>query len=1167
MKTINKLSKLFTLTISCLLVLGLVACTNLFGTKIEKAYVNISASTQNLRTVLPTAFTPETTGLTWTLSGTKDNTSVTFENTWSDTNNKTAYENMTSDTFLIPETGSWTFTLIAQIDGKDVLYSKISQEIKAGPNTLSFDMTEATSDNLADGEISFELSFPSNVISKAEAYLYKYNGTDFDETSSDSQTISVTESADKIKYEKNIAAGYYRLRIELYQNVNNNDTKINTYSTLVRVAPGLCSAGSYQIENLAQLYTVTYNLDGGKMPNNFTSETHNGYTSFTLPTPTREGYDFTGWYTPENERVGENGKYTLTSDITLFAKWEAKGSQDNPITNWDDLVAVMTEVGGDIYIFGDMTANKTLTVTKVSKLIANDAVTISRGDDFTSNFFNISSGVSLEIAGSENSTITLDGGNSDTISADSPLITVNGKLTLSNCTLQNNTNSALPNAFGGAVYVDGGTLNFSSGTIQNCIAGDAGAVYLTNGGSFEMSGGTIQNCEASLSGGAVWMDNGSSFIMDGGEISNCKTTGNEGGALYITGTGCSALMKGTAKITGCQSTNKAAGGVNLGGGTFTMTDDSCISDCTANTDGNGIYINGGTFNISGDAYVNSSNDVYFSDNTSNIINISGILTKDEVAKISLCEYTVGKQILSAGDGVALAEQVGKFTLSEDEYTIAQDGKLAKKETIINLTQEVLENYSSNNDRYSLPAGEYCVTENLSLKYPIQISAAGSEVKLYSNEDCTISCSSNFSTSLASTIIQLPMSSGKLSLGGGAGTLTIDGKNQYLSYLVISQSDLELTNNCSITNGSVSYGAVYFTSGTFNMYGGTIENNTTTGSCSGIYTMGGTTNIVGGTIQNNYSNSTNNGASIYHNGGTLTILGTTISSGTHYTKNIVNGVEEEVSSGGTSGDGTIRSVSDLITYYDSTNDCYALTTGEYIFGNSFELDYPLYIFSGEEVTIKSNTDVIITSSFNNDNLIYVDLQDEDTYGTLTIGGGDGMLTLKHINNAYSTISSYGKLTLENNCEITDSQYCAIQVYNGMFYMYGGKIHDNKYTGTNTQSSAITLLFTSNSINDCCAEFYGGEIYNNETSTSGGGVAYIGEAWPYMVFSDVKIYNNKATTSGGGIYSSYEFTVITGAQIYDNYVNSTNYGASIYVEDNGNFYFGSDMPETPYNQNIK
>ena len=305
-----------------------------------------------------------------------------------------------------------------------------------------------------------------------------------------------------------------------------------------------------------------------------------------------------------------------------------------------------------------------------TKIIAKEAVSITRADDFTDTMFTVNATFTME--GSENARITIDGTSTNatyTIYSNGGGISLD-YVTIQNCSISNH---------GGAMHVENATATMSNGSITNCNANDAGAVYLTSA-NFTMTNVNITGCSVTLSGGAIWMTNSSSFIMDGGEISNCETTGNEGGALYITGTGCSALMKGSAKITDCHSINKAAGGINLGGGTFTMTDDSYISACTANTYGNGIYINGGTFNISGNAYVDSTNDVYFSDNTSNIINISGNLTKDEVAKISLIAYIEGKQILSAADGVDLAQQVGKFTLSDEDFVIGSDGKIQQVPT-------------------------------------------------------------------------------------------------------------------------------------------------------------------------------------------------------------------------------------------------------------------------------------------------------------------------------------------------------------------------------------------------------------------------------------------------------------------------------------------------------
>ena len=70
-------------------------------------------------------------------------------------------------------------------------------------------------------------------------------------------------------------------------------------------------------------YFVTFNLNGG-------SGAYNNYytydSSYTLPTPTRTGYTFNGWY--ENsyftgESFEESGIWEVPNDVTLYAKWTA----------------------------------------------------------------------------------------------------------------------------------------------------------------------------------------------------------------------------------------------------------------------------------------------------------------------------------------------------------------------------------------------------------------------------------------------------------------------------------------------------------------------------------------------------------------------------------------------------------------------------------------------------------------------------------------------------------------------------------------------------------------------------------------------------------------------------------------------------------------------------
>ena len=69
-------------------------------------------------------------------------------------------------------------------------------------------------------------------------------------------------------------------------------------------------------------YTVTYNANGGSCGT--ASEKYTG-TSLTLPTPSRTGYKFLGWYTAASggTKIGDAGAtYTPSANITLYAQWQ-----------------------------------------------------------------------------------------------------------------------------------------------------------------------------------------------------------------------------------------------------------------------------------------------------------------------------------------------------------------------------------------------------------------------------------------------------------------------------------------------------------------------------------------------------------------------------------------------------------------------------------------------------------------------------------------------------------------------------------------------------------------------------------------------------------------------------------------------------------------------------
>ena len=638
-----------------------------------KLVISTNFSDTKTRTVLPTPFSTEVLGYKWVLYAQSSSSTEQIEvKAWEDTKDENntpilAYNNMLNDDNILLDVGSYTFTLIVYNgDNKKVLEG--SEEFTINPsqnNKLEFNMKEATGSDVADGSIVFKLKWNElGVVDKVQANLLKSDGSNLENGSFKNADLTVFPAEDK-SYEyvefktaddSHLSSGYYILKLELQQNVGDESAAdykiINTYTCLVYVAPGLCSEGEFLLENLAKLYTISYELNSGDFENNLTIVTsYNKYTSFELPTPTRFCYAFTGWYTDEqlspSSKVENPSNYKISSDVTLYASWIELGSvPEYPINDWYILKAYVESKPGyesvDAYITGTLNADQTLPLQCPVNIIAVNSATLLRQSNFNDSMIKNEYVLTLE-------GITLDGNNIENVS---PLIKSSENLTLNNCTLQNNKTSGN----GGAVYVDDGcTFEMTNSIIHYNTAAKGAGVYVASNGIFNMNNGTISDnfatssSDASLGGGVYVGANGTFNMKDGSIINN---------SVNYTGT---MLMGGGAGVAVDFQTNSS--------GLFNMTGGKIQGNKTiGNKDyGSGVFVNGSTqgylgiFKISGNAVVVSDNDVYL--NYVAKITVTGELTGNTpVATITPSSYTEQKQVIQV-EGVAFDSVIRKFSVT------------------------------------------------------------------------------------------------------------------------------------------------------------------------------------------------------------------------------------------------------------------------------------------------------------------------------------------------------------------------------------------------------------------------------------------------------------------------------------------------------------------------
>jgi uncharacterized repeat protein (TIGR02543 family) len=235
--------------------------------------IEIEGSGIQGRSVLPNVALTDVTN--WQLSGGKTSGFETLLKEFSSPTGRTLYL----------EPGIWNFTLEGHKNISLILRGNITNKTISleGPNTLSFAVTPILD---GDGTVKITINLPSgHGITQAKVFR---EGVDFN--------TPLTPSGNRIVFEVPHAAGDYYFSFQLYKGAE----LYGVISELIKVRKNLPSEKTFTLEpeNLNISYAITYHLNDGQLGGGAPNPDSYRRTDadITLPTPTRTGYAFEGWY-------------------------------------------------------------------------------------------------------------------------------------------------------------------------------------------------------------------------------------------------------------------------------------------------------------------------------------------------------------------------------------------------------------------------------------------------------------------------------------------------------------------------------------------------------------------------------------------------------------------------------------------------------------------------------------------------------------------------------------------------------------------------------------------------------------------------------------------------------------------------------------------------------
>ena len=206
---------------------------------------------------------------------------------------------------------------------------------------------------------------------------------------------SATDSYYIQSFSNNISSGETRT-VKVADGKGMKDGNGNIYSctltdSKISAISGKTLTPATEAEFRAIVYTITYNENGGTMPDSYATSYTIESPDITLPTPTRTGYTFGGWYT--NSNLTGDAVTTIatgsTGDKKFWAKWNTETYYvDENGTRHDNVTASVLTGGETTLEAGTYLMNSDITYDHTLKLgngtvniILADGKTMSIGTD------------------------------------------------------------------------------------------------------------------------------------------------------------------------------------------------------------------------------------------------------------------------------------------------------------------------------------------------------------------------------------------------------------------------------------------------------------------------------------------------------------------------------------------------------------------------------------------------------------------------------------------------------------------------------------------------------------------------------------------------------------------------------------------------------------------